>query len=493
MKSSRYILLSFSLCLSLLSCQQPADSQEEDPAGSNFNRAIPLVLGQPHFDQIEESGNADHFSVFIGEDRLLIAMINPAPAGIDLVLELYDVAQERIGFVVGAVGQPVTLEYLAAAGTYYLRVTDRNNNAESQDPYTLTVVADSSDIYELNNTFADAVPLDWSVSIDGAVRPLGDIDNFELIAPRAGVVDIAIDPVPSGVDVIAELFDGNQNRLTWSTASPGQSVFFNYLVASGNYYLRLSDRNNNAASDVLYRVIADFDSTDRYELNNSFGEASEVSIGDSLIATSRSVGDIDYYRFVTGKPGVIDVHLAKVPDGVDLVAELYNDQQVRLQQTIGGFGQPIRLEYLGDAGSYYLRIFDRNLNNSSAQPYRAFLSLDASDPYEINNTFNQAAAIVTGMAYQAKIRAIGDHDYYRLDQALSGNITISVTPVPAAIDVVALIYNASQVEIARFIGGIGQPVDLTVDVTGISGPIYVRLYDRNNNAASAEFYTLMVQ
>jgi hypothetical protein len=344
-----------------------------------------------------------------------------------------------------------------------------------------------------DDSFACATPIDVGVSVDGTIETEGDVDYYVLETDQDGVLEVVVDPVPSAIDMDLEVYDGEQNRIGQSTdTTAGQAVFVYLLEPGGTYYVVLWDTWSDASSATPYTLQVDLDTSDEHEINDTFSDAAEFTVGESTTGKIRPNGDVDYFELSTTGPGVIEVAIDPVPSELALDLRMYDAQQEEIGNEVNaGDGQAVFLPMLSDAGTYYLRVSQTYDNASSIDPYTLVVSLDDSDVYELNGTFSDAAQIELDTDVVAKIKPRGDEDYYRLTLPSAGMLDISVDPVPAALGMELRLYDGQQQQIDATTGAAGEPVHWTAEATA-SGLHYLLVRDQYNDASADEAYTLRV-
>jgi hypothetical protein len=109
--------------------------------------------------------------------------------------------------------------------------------------------------------------------------------------------------------------------------------------------------------------------TDTYEPNNSTTQAYVINSGleyDSFIYTST---DVDYYKIVTSRSGVISINLTNLPADYDLY--LYNSAGKKVASSLKGSTSNESISYSArTAGTYYVKVVGYNGANSQTAQYK---------------------------------------------------------------------------------------------------------------------------
>ena len=461
---------------------------------NTFTDAAPIDIGDVISAQIYSVGDEDYYRLDVPHAGVFVADVTSVNENIDMGVELYDAGENRLGRVTTSDGSPVRYTQLVCdPGTYYFRLYDAGSNNLSADPYQLTVAFDTLDAYECNNSFTDAAPIDIGEEISAQIYSIGDDDYYRLDVSRAGVFVADVSSINEEIDMAVELYDVGENRLGRVTASDGAPVNYTQLVCDpGTYYFRLYDSGSNNLSADPYQLTVAFDTSDVYECNNSFTDASTIEVGDTISAQIYSIGDDDYYQLDVSRAGVFIADVSSINEAIDMVVELYDAAENRLGRVSRSDGSPVTYTQLVcDPGTYYFRLYDAGANNLSADPYQLQVAFDTSDVYECNNSFTDAAAISSGDTISAQIYSVGDEDYYQLEVERAGVFIANVTSINEEIDLAVELYDAGENSLGRVSQSDGRPVYYN-QLLCTPGTYYVRLYDSGSNNLSADPYQLTV-
>ncbi|CAH0999187.1 hypothetical protein LEM8419_00484 [Neolewinella maritima] len=124
-------------------------------------------------------------------------------------------------------------------------------------------------------------------------------------------------------------------------------------------------------------------------------------------------------------------------------------------------------------------------------------SITAQDTFEPNNTLATAAKLACGSSQTALIQRLDDRDWYSVEIATAGYLSVELTNVPGDINLNLEIYAQLNGQVQQLaddddsFSSNGQPLTATTFVE--PGTYYVHVEDQNNNAFnSTEFYTISV-
>ncbi|MDP8241360.1 MAG: hypothetical protein P9X24_19910 [Candidatus Hatepunaea meridiana] len=464
-------------------------TEAEDYDNDSFNLADWVHLGVEKTGRIEVEDDVDYYKVNIEQPGVLDVNVNPVPADIDLEVNIYNSDQVSVANNRGINGQPVSAAYLGLPGLYYIKLNDRYNDADSDDTYTLLVTLDTTDVHEVNNSFNQAKVLELDADYQCKLRPVGDVDFFEVNLPQPGVLGVDVGLVPDGIQMVVNFYDVDQNRIADVTGLDGQPVSCYSLRSAETCYIKFNDRYNDDSSAEFYTFNLNFDTTDVYEVNNTFNEASEIPIGEALLAKIRPEADVDYFKLDLPRDGVLELEIDQVPDGLDLGINLFGADRISVSSIQGGNSQPISLYTLMPEGSCYFKIMDRYNNGMSAEFYECYVNLDTSDVYELNNTFSDAKEIALNEVITAKIRPARDVDYFKFSTLITGPLIVDVSDVPEGVGMAATVYNSDQQRVGDA-NSDGLVINLVIDSVE-PGEYYVKLNGRYEEN-SGDAYTLKV-
>lgn len=225
-------------------------------------------------------------------------------------------------------------------------------------------------------------------------------------------------------------------------------------------------------------------STDPYEPNNEFSDASEIALNTVInTATYYPNGDIDWYKFNVTSTGVFTFSLTNVPSEMNPYLQFYDSNQNWVESNItgGGQGQDAALTAeISSTGYYYVSLQDMMGMGASTAPYSFQASVTSStDPYEPNNTFSTAANLDIDTVVTADLFPTYDLDWFKITVDTTGMLIVQMYDVPANITPMLELYDSDQMWIPYTIQGTGeagQPVTLMSEITE-TGTYYLLIQD----------------
>ena len=382
-----YLLFAIPLViiLSANSCQKstPTDPGSGGTGCSNnnsFDCASNLSIGASYTDKLVTNDDVNYYQISLPEDAVIEVSFTNVPVNMNLDVTIYNNNHSNIANNYNSgLGQSVFVNTLQKAGTYFIKVEDRDHNASSDNRFNLQVTKDISDVYEMNNTFQDAKNFSLGSIYNAKFRPENDVDYFQFTTTQGGVIEANVSQVPSNIDIEIDLYDNGQwsSLASSSNTGLGQSAYISSVQKPGLYFVRVRDKGNNASSTNFYNLNISLDNTDLYEYNNTFSDSKLISLNTDVYGKIRNKEDKDYYQFVLTNPGNITITVLSVPSNIDLDVKVYDSGQ---WSTIGtslntGNGAPVSFVINNlAAGTYYILLEDGDHNAESSQFYNLKIS-----------------------------------------------------------------------------------------------------------------------
>ncbi len=373
----KYLTLICAVFLFLLSsCSESDNSTGSNPTvcsdNNSFDCARRIFPGEENFDTIKTNTDNNYFIFTTYKPVVIEVNVSQVPSNLNLNLEIYKQGNpNKIKWNHNAqAGENVFDMVLQKEGTFFIKIYDRDYNSSNvSQAYKMILNLDSTDIYEYNNSFEVSSLIPLNTLVYAKIKPGYDIDIFKSPVYRAGVVDVRLTNVPSDLMVTMELFSSAYFNplLTTSTIQPGQSLRLTYLGESATYYARIFSAGY---SNSFYNLRIDLDTTDIYEMNNMFENATPICKNTDYFAKIYPAGDVDYYKIELSQNNTLSASI--VPTPVWLGAKLY-DENLGLIFTVTATapGQPLIYTMPAVAPGYYFLIL-YSLNNGQSQDFYKF-------------------------------------------------------------------------------------------------------------------------
>ena len=161
--------------------------------------------------------------------------------------------------------------------------------------------------------FDDAAALPFDNVVTGNIDAEDDMDYYKVTTSETGVAQIIVSSVPESLRLKITTFNAAKQPVDTQTIGVGQSFQAEYLSESTTYYVKV-ERASGTPSSSVYEVRANFDNSDKNELNNTFETATPVELGTVATGAIYGKGDIDYYKFTTTETGVFELTVSSIPE-----------------------------------------------------------------------------------------------------------------------------------------------------------------------------------
>ena len=357
-------------------CEEPTSSDDggniPDPI-IDFNNAVSVNFGTSLKGYISSKGGYNVYRFTSRRGGVIEMKTDTVPGDLNLTLDMYDSQKNWMFGNYGASGQTVYLNAVRPPGTYYAVVKDGGNDGSSEQPYSFVLDLDSTDIYEYNNTLATArtIGIDWEVQ--AKIKPESDEDAFQFFSPKDGIVNFTISNVPQNIDIVSDIYDYQNTYIGGITGGTGESYSFGSMLFAGTYFIKLKDGYSDAYSNDFFRIKINLDTSDFWEINNTFGYAKDIGLNQNVSGKIKPVADVDMFKFQVPTTGQMQVAVTQVPPEITMVVELYDSMQVKVANAIGlSNGQPVTLNYsITRPWMYYVRLSDE-YNNDMSDSYFNF-------------------------------------------------------------------------------------------------------------------------
>ena len=236
------------------------DIQDIYECNNQFSTATPIVLDENIKGQIYSRNDEDYYVFETLSSGVLSITVTDVPANIPMTVELFDADQNELASKNERSGEAVTLHYLACqAGRFYVRLLERAvSDPFNPDLYNLKVTLDNSDVYECNNSFADASLIDPCVGAKGNIMPAGDKDIYK-INITAGTHQVFVREVPSGIAINIKIVDEfNEEINSCTNAQSGANERCEFTVNSaGVYFIEITASSSQFSPDLYALSFSD--------------------------------------------------------------------------------------------------------------------------------------------------------------------------------------------------------------------------------------------
>ncbi len=474
---------------------------QEVEANNSLGQATPIAASTSITGSIDPLRDHDWYRFEVNSQGLLNLHLNN-PSNLDMAFRLFspdarDLTGWRVSPSIGGLFE-AQLD-LKGPGIYYLEFADSGDNANAPESYNFTLNFLPGDNLEPSNSFGQAVPLSATQITEASINPHQDHDWYRFTVDRQGLLELLITQMPEELDIAFRLFSPDARDISGWQVPPrlgGDNQVQLHLPEPGTYRLELADSGDNASSALNYRLELSYYAGDDLEVNNSFGKAHSLTLGQDVQASINPKGDHDWYSFEVSQQGLLNLLITDSPLDLDIAFRLFSPDATDItgwQQARAQGGDNDAILNLDQPGFYLLEVADAGDNASSADLYRLRLQFDPGDRFEPNSSLGQAKLISSGQEVLASINPQRDHDWYSFNVAQPGTLNLLITNSPTNVDVAFRLFNPDARDItgwrsARSEGG-DNDAELALDQTGT---YYLELADGGDNASSPATYTLRI-
>ena len=283
---------------------------------------------------------------------------------------------------------------------------------------------------EPNDTAKTANYVDFGKPVTLSINPKGDNDWFRVFVQQQGYLQVQARDVPKRLGLEVKYYtydewDGTKVIRDWSSVPDG------CFVTSGEYYLRLNDNYNDAASDQSFSVRIGFlPEIDEGEPNNDPKIATSVTLGQTVYPAIYPRGDKDWYTLEVKKQGYLRLTPRDVPKNIGLEARFcIYDEWDGLTVVRDWSSLPEGCAVM--PGVYHICLGDNYNDAAAAKTFPMLIEfLDEMDPAEPNNRPDDAKSFLPGETKTLAIYPTGDHDYYAVKLDEAGTISLQTQNVP---------------------------------------------------------------
>ncbi len=413
------------------------------------------------------------------------------PAGVFVAL-----ASRRIAEFTGVQTQPVSQPVAGPTAAESASATLGPTSSAPAIPLTRTVRLSEQ---EKNNSFGAANPVSANSQIHGRIAPKGDVDWYQIYAPRQGELKIQVSNVAAEMDVVLRVWNAAKSTYSsWiSPLSKGAvTEGFVDLKYPGHYTLEVADSHNDASSGQPYFLNLNFTpSMDVYEPNDSFGTAARLSGSQTWWPTIMPKGDVDWYQFRVDWQGELRVMVTEVPEQLDISMRVWNADK----STISSWYSPLKkggdTEMVFDlptAGVYTLEMADGRSDARSNNRFRVDMRFRPSvDRAEPNNSYGSASILAIGEPVKVTHLPANDNDWYRIHVDEQGQLDVNITDVPSNLDIFYRIWNSEKSTISGWTGPLKEGGD-TIGSFDLAkaGDYFLEVADSKHDNRSIEPYTI---
>lgn len=225
------------------------DNSDQYECNNGFTSAASIPANGVINASIFDGNDEDYFQIELTSPGVLTATLRNIPEGQRYNLELFSQNQQPVGgrTVATSARAGDFTKKICTPGTYYLKIDGRVSGFltrfNSPEPYELELSYYVDDVYECNDAFGDAIPINPCTEVVGSIFPSRDEDYYQIEIEQAGDYFVTLRDVPANISARVEILDEFGESLgSEGSATEGASVRLDFSVpASGNYFVKVSD------------------------------------------------------------------------------------------------------------------------------------------------------------------------------------------------------------------------------------------------------------
>jgi hypothetical protein len=402
MKTKIY-LASLALIISGLS---PALSQDIYEPNNTYETATVVTCGQQLSAYIQVEDDVDWYEIEMAESGVLEVSVTSVPDNINMNVEVHMLDENVLTLIADdrvynpGLGESMLAVAVVDAGTYFIKVVDRYNDAYSDtDPYELELTC-TPNALELNQVYEEAAPIALDTCFEANIygdnhlyTEPQDVDWYEVYTENPGVLEVAVTSVPDNLNINVEVYQLVEDVLTLISddrvynPGMGASMLAVAVVNPGIYLISVNDRYNDSFNEETYTFCTNF-TPNFLELNQVYEEAAPIALdtcfeaniyGDNHLYTEPQ--DVDWYELVVPNNNYnLEIAVTSVPDNINMNVEVYQiiEGELTLVADDGvynpGLGESMFVSAVVDAGAYLITVYDRYNDSFNEENYLFCLS-----------------------------------------------------------------------------------------------------------------------
>lgn len=438
-----------------------------------YSEATPLNEKNQVSGLIYPEGDYDWYVFTVSQPGTLKIQMTET-GGIQPRIELYTDSKSQLSAMAAKnAGDDLLMTYeITEPDFYYLRINDDGNNNRSLMPYVLTIQgADVTDYYP--------------------VAEIGDM------SPNPAIVGDLVTLTGSGTDE-----DGTVTTFEWVSDLDGalgsSAVLTTSSLSEGAHRItfRVQDNDGHWSGWVHKTLYVTGQILAEAEFNNDIAHANPIPLSTWVTGRILPKYDVDYYKIYVEERGYLSTLVDAVPQAMRAYITFYDGDGNYLYRTDSAQndGEWFSYNQFIQPGWYYVKVHDRD-SEAHEGTYGLFFNFThANDIHEPNDSLGEATPITPdGTIPDARICRQGDEDWYRMEIAGKGRLSLSITEAPSAMRGYITIYNdnADYIYVTNYAYHDGEDVFLDYDVNS-PGTYYVNVHERDNEAHT-EPYTFTSQ
>ena len=356
----------------IAACSSPKEKNKIGEPNNSILEAGILQSGESYSMKIDSVGDIDWFAIPVpGQGYLNISTKNIAE-DLNLVVrfankEEWKPTKEK--WISSDMGLPATIAVSEPDTIYFVFKDKYNKNASEEDIVFKAEFIEEFDEHEPNNDPENAKMITSGEIIKSSFYPNSDIDWFKTKTESPGYLMIQARSVPENINAEVRFARKSDEFSEIAYMSSGSGFPAAVQVTDpGEYYFQLKDKYNNQMSRDVAEWKMDFiPEMDVTEPNNSFDQAYQLSINDTVQIAIFPKGDNDYFILTPNANTTLRV-ASRLPK--DFRPEIQIYEEVDFEQKPIGKWQSLPASFEVKANhKYYIQLHSKFDSSFSPEPY----------------------------------------------------------------------------------------------------------------------------
>lgn len=304
-------------------------------------------------------------------------------------------------------------------GRYFVKI-DEVSTLDSRPNYTLILIVDELDEYEIDDADSQAKPLEFNTPQRHSILPEGDVDwlTFTLTETTA----LRIETYGNDGDTRLWLYSESDSTTAITENDDGGENAFSkmaLILSPGVYYVKVDEYYDEwDEQDVIeeYYIVMNIVTPDELEADGSKENAVSMTSGMEQYHNLYPQTDEDWLTFSLDSETTVQFELEITGGGTQI--QLLKSENGTLTEINSGnssdYENYILLGATLSAGTYYLKVSKYGTDNWIPE-YTIYFKTLQPDQHEQNDTPETAKAMIPGEVYRANMAPEGDMDWYRLN------------------------------------------------------------------------------
>ncbi|WP_238403214.1 S8 family serine peptidase [Paenibacillus mesophilus] len=346
-----------------------------------------------------------------------------------------------------------------------------------------------ADMYEPNDSRADAKPYSNGRMISAELTGGADVDWFHVDVPYDGMMTLQLMSDWAAPSAVKLTHAGGEGVFA-HTITPG--VPLEIRVTQGVNQIALQFEDGKEATAWTYRLSSSFSIyRDPFEDNDRQYKAYKLPPRNQIIVgTFDHEGDEDWYSMTFEQSGIVSIKVTPDTKRMDPVLTVQKKGERAITVDDNDDGEPELYSLEVFPGTYYYKV-GKIISNPAVGEYALEIRYEAKyiDPNEPNDRSYQATVISPDTVYEGVFDRSADVDYYKFTLTERSLVYMSLTDIPGNRAINLSLQNSALGPITKQTNAAGsERIDLSAPLD--PGTYYIRL--GTDDAVPNHMYKLLI-